>query len=71
MSSKSIIFAVKAKLYAAKSRFGEWLLGPVARASQLVADADACLIGLYPRPLRAAANRKSHSLTAIRLSVAG
>lgn len=71
MTLELIRNVAKAAFAAAKARLGEWLLGPVARASQLVADGDARLIGLYPRPLRAAASRKSHSLTAIRLSVAG
>lgn len=50
MSTKVIVTA-KATLNGLKGYVINWLLGPAARAGQIVADADARIIGLFPRPL--------------------
>jgi hypothetical protein len=52
MPLKTTIRAVATvrRLYA---RLVNVLLGPAGRASGLIADRDACLVGLYPRPFAA------------------
>lgn len=50
-----LIHALQSALTSLKCRIVSRLLGPVSRAATLVADADAALIGLYPRPSRTSA----------------
>ncbi|MCB1514579.1 MAG: hypothetical protein H6876_11380 [Hyphomicrobiaceae bacterium] len=44
-----------------RAKAANWLLGPIARASRLIADADAHLVGLVPMP-RMPAERPAHAL---------